>query len=156
MCCLAFDTLTSENSPRGANALGENDSYDFGTGAGFYVDAVTQDYSKHYNMYTYITKELPAKLKESGLPIDTSKASISGHSMGGHGAVTIYLREWGTYKSASGFSAILNPTTCPWGEKAFKGYLGDVDAGKAHDATYLIKQAKGKDVKILLTQVCFW
>lgn len=147
-------THTALHSPRGAGAPGENDAYDFGTGAGFYVDATTAGYSEHYNMYTYITKELPVKLKEIGLPIDTTNASISGHSMGGHGAVTAYLREWGAYKSASGFSAILNPTACPWGEKAFKGYFGDVDAGKQHDSTHLIGQMKGRDVKILLTQVC--
>lgn len=105
-------------------------------------------------MYTYITKELPGKLKLSGLPLDVDNASISGHSMGGHGAITIYLREFGKYKSASGFSAILNPTACPWGEKAFNGYFGSLDAGKAHDATNLIKQAQGKDPKILLVQVC--
>ncbi|TIB68125.1 hypothetical protein E3P77_01345 [Wallemia ichthyophaga] len=145
-------THTALHSPRGAGAPGENDAYDFGTGAGFYVDATTAGYSEHYNMYTYITKELPGKLKEIGLPIDTTNASISGHSMGGHGAVTAYLREWGAYKSASGFSAILNPTACPWGEKAFKGYFGDVDAGKQHDSTHLIGQMKGRDVKILLTQ----
>ncbi|TIA74655.1 hypothetical protein E3P92_01097 [Wallemia ichthyophaga] len=145
-------THTALHSPRGAGVPGENDAYDFGTGAGFYVDATTAGYSEHYNMYTYITKELPVKLKEIGLPIDTTNASISGHSMGGHGAVTAYLREWGAYKSASGFSAILNPTACPWGEKAFKGYFGDVDAGKQHDSTHLIGQMKGRDVKILLTQ----
>ncbi|TIA93615.1 hypothetical protein E3P99_00032 [Wallemia hederae] len=141
-----------DTSPRGADAPGENDAYDFGTGAGFYVDATTDGYSKHYQMYTYITKELPSVLRASGLGLDVDNASISGHSMGGHGAVTIYLRESGQYKSASGFSAILNPTACPWGEKAFKGYLGGVEAGKAHDATHLIAQSKGKDVKILLTQ----
>ncbi|TIB78836.1 hypothetical protein E3Q23_00649 [Wallemia mellicola] len=141
-----------DTSPRGAGAPGEDDSYDFGTGAGFYVDATTPEFSKHYNMYTYITKELPGKLKLSGLPLDVDNASISGHSMGGHGAITIYLREFGKYKSASGFSAILNPTACPWGEKAFNGYFGSLDAGKEHDATHLIKQAQGKDPKILLVQ----
>ena len=153
-CCLYRHLFNSHCSPRGANAEGENDSYDFGTGAGFYVDATTERFSKHYNMYTYITNELPSKLKQSGLPLNVDNASIMGHSMGGHGALTIYLREFGKYKSCSGFSSILNPTQCPWGQKAFNGYLGNVEAGLDHDSTELIKKSKGKDVKILLVQVC--
>ena len=105
-------------------------------------------------MYTYITNELPSKLKQSGLPLNVDNASIMGHSMGGHGALTIYLREFGKYKSCSGFSSILNPTQCPWGQKAFNGYLGSVEAGLDHDSTELIKKSKGKNVKILLVQVC--
>merc|ERR1712066_860116 len=112
---------------------GQDDSYDFGSGAGFYVDATTEKWKKHYNMYTYITKELPELV--SGLfPVDPEKRSITGHSMGGHGAL------------------ICHPTVVPWGEKAFTGYLGSVEAGKAYDATELVSSYSGPKAPVLIDQ----
>merc|ERR1719436_1593187 len=89
-------------------------------------------------MYSYITKELPA-LINANFPVDGTRVGITGHSMGGHGALTIAMRNPDKYKSVSAFSPICNPTKCPWGEKAFTNYLGSVDAGKEHDATELMK-----------------
>lgn len=102
-------------------------------------------------MYTHIVSEIPAALQEAKLPIDFSRASIAGHSMGGHGALTLYLKEGDKkYKSASAFSPICHPTACPWGDKAFKGYLeGGVEEGKKHDATELIAGTRGKKLNIL-------
>lgn len=128
-----------DTSPRGAGVQGEDDSYDFGTGAGFYLNATKQPWSKHYNMYDYIVKELPAILSHH-LPIDTSRSSIFGHSMGGHGALTLYLKNRSQYRSASAFSPICNPTQCAWGEKAFNGYLENgLQDGAQYDATLLLK-----------------
>jgi len=138
-----------DTSPRGANAPGEDDSWDFGTGAGFYLNATDSNFSKHYNMFSFVTEELPEVLKSSGLPIDFHRQSIFGHSMGGHGAVTLYLLKPGQYRSASAFSPILNPTQAPWGQKAFRGYLSDgVEEGKRWDATELIAAAKGRKLNI--------
>ncbi|PWN46544.1 S-formylglutathione hydrol [Violaceomyces palustris] len=129
-----------DTSPRGAKIQGEDDAYDFGSGAGFYIDATKDPWSKNYRMYDHVTKELPRVISSSDLPIDTSKASILGHSMGGHGALTLYLKEPKLYRSASAFAPICNPTSCPWGQKAFQGYLQDgVQEGKLHDATELIR-----------------
>ncbi|GAA5972985.1 hypothetical protein JCM11641_000351 [Rhodosporidiobolus odoratus] len=140
-----------DTSPRGAGIDGEDKDWDFGTGAGFYLNATAQPYAKNYNMYKYITEELPELV--SSLPIDTSRSSIFGHSMGGHGALTLYLKNVSVkkYLSASAFAPIANPTQCQWGDKAFKGYLsGGLEEGKQYDATELLKQAKGEDVKILV------
>merc|ERR1719356_1186891 len=126
-----------DTSPRGAGIEGEDDSYDFGSGAGFYVDATVDKWAKNYRMYTYITEELP-KIINSNFSVDPARVGITGHSMGGHGALTIALKNPGTFKSVSAFSPICNPTQCPWGDKAFTGYLGSVDAGKAHDATEIM------------------
>ncbi|KAF9527774.1 esterase D [Crepidotus variabilis] len=136
--------LFPDTSPRGAGIEGENDDWDFGTGAGFYLDATNPKYSKHYNMATYITEELPKVVEAAGLPIDFSRQSIFGHSMGGHGALTLYLAsKTKQYRSASAFAPISNPSKCPWGEKAFKGYLsGGVEEALAkYDATELIAKA---------------
>ena len=95
-------------------------------------------------MYSYITSELPSTLSSSFSELDIKNASIMGHSMGGHGALTLFLKNPGMYKSVSAFAPIANPTKCPWGEKAFKGYLnGGVEEGKKHDATELLKSFKG-------------
>jgi len=112
-----------DTSPRGANIEGEDESYDFGSGAGFYVNATKEPWSKHYKMYDHVVKELPEMLKKSGLPLDTSRMSITGHSMGGHGAISLYLLNPEQYKSTSAFSPICHPTGCQWGKKAFEGYL---------------------------------
>jgi len=143
--------ICPDTSPRGAGAPGEDDAYDFGTGAGFYVNATTADFKTHYNMYDYINSEL-YDLVHSEFNT-TSKASIFGHSMGGHGALISYLKNPGKYQSASAFSPICNPTQCPWGEKAFMGYLGeDREAWKAYDATELMKSYNGPKKEILIDQ----
>ncbi|KAI0857116.1 carbohydrate esterase family 1 protein [Xylaria cubensis] len=157
-----------DTSPRGANIAGEDDAYDFGSGAGFYVDAVQEPWSNHYKMETYIVSELLTSLFEedsssSSSPppeiniaekLDKSRISITGHSMGGHGALTLYLKNPGLFKSVSAFAPISNPSRCPWGEKAFAGYLGsdDREEWKKHDATELVKAGgwKGKDLKALI------
>ncbi|KAH8595937.1 putative esterase [Bisporella sp. PMI_857] len=132
-----------DTSPRGLKIAGEDDSWDFGTGAGFYVNATQAPYKDGYNMETYITSELPPLLYSS-FPLDSSRVSITGHSMGGHGALTLYLKNPGMFKSVSAFAPISNPGKCPWGEKAFGGYLGDdKEEWKKHDATELIKGWKG-------------
>ncbi|GAA6015339.1 hypothetical protein JCM8202_002432 [Rhodotorula sphaerocarpa] len=147
-----------DTSPRGASIEGEDKDWDFGTGAGFYVNATKEPWNKHYNMYDFVSSELPQLLEKLALPLDFARSSIFGHSMGGHGALTLYLKSVlgsvakGTqYLSASAFAPIANPTQCPWGEKAFSGYLaGGTEEGKGYDATELIRQAKGKDLKILV------
>jgi len=140
-----------DTSPRGVNIPGEDDSWDFGSAAGFYVDATAEPWSKHYKMYTYITKELPELI--TGLfPVDPVKRSITGHSMGGHGAMVAHLKNPGMFTSVSAFSPIVNPSAVPWGEKAFTGYLGSVEAGKAYDATELVKSYSGPKPTILIDQ----
>jgi len=125
-----------DTSPRGAGIAGEDESYDFGSGAGFYIDATAEPWSKNYNMFSYVTQELPA-LVQAEFPLSSSLQSIMGHSMGGHGALTIALKT-SAYTSVSAFAPICNPTKCPWGVKAFTGYFGSVEAGAAHDATELM------------------
>ncbi|KAL8349543.1 hypothetical protein RB601_001757 [Gaeumannomyces tritici] len=144
-----------DTSPRGLSLPGEDDSWDFGSAASFYVDAEREPYGRNYKMETYLTKELPALLygsDEGARWLDEAKGiSITGHSMGGHGALTLYLKNPGMYRSASAFAPIANPTRCPWGEKAFAGYLGDDrEAWKRHDATELVKGWKGGDLKMLI------
>ena len=132
-----------DTSPRGAGIKGEDESYDFGSGAGFYINATTPGYKDHYRMEDYITQELPEALGKE-YPLDVARTSIFGHSMGGHGALTLFLRHPGMYKSVSALAPIANPTKCPWGQKAFKGYLGDDQSEWVkHDATELIKTYKG-------------
>ncbi|AOI83485.1 S-formylglutathione hydrolase [Burkholderia cepacia] len=130
-----------DTSPRGAGVPGETDAWDFGVGAGFYVDATEAPWSAHYRMESYVTGEL-RELVTAELPIDGARLGIFGHSMGGHGALTLALRHPGLYRSVSAFAPIAAPTRCPWGEKAFSGYLGaDRDAWKAHDASELVARA---------------
>jgi S-(hydroxymethyl)glutathione dehydrogenase/alcohol dehydrogenase len=132
-----------DTSPRGAGVEGEDESWDFGTGAGFYVDATTEKFSKNYCMYSYVTVELPALLAKEYPFLSKKAVGITGHSMGGHGALTIAFKNPGIYASVSAFAPISNPSTCPWGEKAFGGYLGpDKAAWADYDATELMK-AKG-------------
>jgi len=129
-----------DTSPRGLNIQGEDESYDFGSGAGFYVDATKEPYNKGYKMYSYITDELPKALFSQFKELDGSRVSITGHSMGGHGALTLFLKNPGMYKSVSAFAPISNPSNCPWGQKAFSGYFGEdkKDQWAAHDATELL------------------
>ncbi|KAN0115019.1 esterase [Hyaloscypha variabilis] len=140
-----------DTSPRGLKIQGEDDSWDFGTGASFYLDATASPWSKNYKMESYITSELPKALFASFPELDSSRVSITGHSMGGHGALTLFLKNPGMYKSVSAFAPIANPSNCPWGEKAFKGYLGeDREAWKKHDASELIKGWKAGTFEALI------
>ena len=142
-----------DTSPRGLGISGEGDSWDFGTGAGFYVDATKAPYSNGYNMYSYITAELPKALfAHFEWQLDSERVSITGHSMGGHGALTIYLRNPKAYKSVSAFAPIANPSKCPWGAKAFTGYFGEEDKAKwaEHDATELLRAWKGGNFEVLI------
>jgi len=134
-----------DTSPRGLKIEGEDEGWDFGTGAGFYVDATKEPWSKGYKMYTYINEELPKALFSSFDQLDSNKVSITGHSMGGHGALTLFLKNPGKYKSVSAFAPIANPSNCPWGQKAFKGYFGEdqKENWAEHDATELVKKWKG-------------
>ena len=141
-----------DTSPRGAGIAGEEDDYDFGTGAGFYVDATQAPWSTCYRMYSYITAELPAVIGNE-FSIDTSRAGIFGHSMGGHGALIIALKNPQSYQSVSAFAPIVAPSQCPWGNKAFTGYLGpDRDDWQAYDATELVTGGNTFDGLILIDQ----
>lgn len=140
---LGIAIVCPDTSPRGVNIPGEDDSYDFGSGAGFYVNATQEPWAKHYRMYDYIAEELPT-LVHANFPLN-GKESISGHSMGGHGALVLALRQPGRFASVSAFAPIVNPSTCPWGEKAFQGYLGDDQSTWAeYDACALIKKGLSK------------
>ena len=129
-----------DTSPRGAGIPGEDEDYDLGTGAGFYVDATAEPWASNYRMYSYITKELPA-IVEAEFAISRSLRSIAGHSMGGHGALTIAFKDPEAWASVSAFAPICNPTECDWGSKAFGAYLsGGVQEGEAHDASLLLER----------------
>ncbi|XP_004303639.1 PREDICTED: S-formylglutathione hydrolase [Fragaria vesca subsp. vesca] len=144
--------IAPDTSPRGLSIEGEAESWDFGVGAGFYLNA-TQEKWKNWRMYDYVVKELPKLLNENFPQLDTLRASISGHSMGGHGALTIYLRNLDKYKSVSAFSPIANPTNCPWGQKAFSNYLGGNKTDwEEYDATCLVKKVKDVSATILIDQ----
>ncbi|HWH16947.1 MAG TPA: S-formylglutathione hydrolase [Allosphingosinicella sp.] len=132
--------VAPDTSPRGEGVPDDPaGAYDFGLGAGFYVDATVEPFAKHYRMESYIIDELP-ELVASAFPIDLSRQSITGHSMGGHGALTLALRHPGRFRSVSAFAPIVAPAQVPWGEKAFTGYLGpDRAAWRAHDAVALIE-----------------
>lgn len=130
---------TSPRSIEGGPDVPNDDGYDFGQGAGFYVDATQEPWAKNFRMRSYIEKELPALVGEH-FPIDADRQSIFGHSMGGHGALTIGLRNPENYRSVSAFSPIVSPLNCPWGEKALGGYLGEDRATWAqYDACALIE-----------------
>lgn len=141
-----------DTSPRGEEVPDEDPKvYDFGVGAGFYCNATTEKYKKHYNMYSYVVDELP-ELVEANFNVAPFR-SVSGHSMGGHGALTIGLKNPDKYTSVSAFAPICNPVNVPWGQKALKLYLGDnTDAWKEYDACELIKSYKGRDLHILCDQ----
>jgi len=138
---LGLMLVAPDTSPRGANVPGEAESWDFGVGAGFYVDATKEPWSKHYRMYSYVTRELPAVVAEN-FPAEASRQGIFGHSMGGHGALVCALRNPGQYQSLSAFAPIAAPMRCPWGKKAFKGYLGDDhETWREYDASELVRKA---------------
>ncbi len=142
-----------DTSPRGEDVPGDpNKAWDFGLGAGFYVNATQEPWAKNYQMYDYITKELPALLKDSDLPLDTDNCSIMGHSMGGHGALTIALKNPGKYRAVSAFSPISSPINCPWGEKALGNYIGSNKADwEQYDTCALVAKAQEK-LHILVDQ----
>jgi S-formylglutathione hydrolase len=129
--------VTPDTSPRGVD-VADDSAYDLGQGAGFYLNATRQPWAKHYRMYDYVVDELPL-LIEAHFPASSAR-SISGHSMGGHGALTIALRNPGRYRSVSAFSPIVAPSQVPWGNKAFSAYLGeDCQSWKQYDAVELVK-----------------
>jgi S-formylglutathione hydrolase len=131
--------VAPDTSPRGAGVPGETDSWDFGVGAGFYVDATQAPWSRHYRMYSYILELRELVLREFGA--DGGRCGIFGHSMGGHGALVLALRNPELFRSVSAFAPIAAPSRCPWGEKAFGGYLGADRAGwRAWDATELVAE----------------
>jgi len=138
---LGLALLMPDTSPRGAQVPGESDSWDFGVGAGFYLDATQAPWATHWRMESYLMKELlPLVQRQTGL----EKAGLFGHSMGGHGALTLALRHPGRFQSLSAFAPIAAPTQCPWGEKAFSGYLGeDRSSWAAHDASALMRAQAG-------------
>eukprot|EP00249_Psilotum_nudum_P016631 c25919_g1_i1 orf=871-1719(-) len=144
--------VAPDTSPRGLNVEGESDDWDFGTGAGFYLNA-TQEKWRNWRMYDYVTKELPKLLTTEFAQLDISRASVFGHSMGGHGALTIFLKNPDKYKSVSAFAPICNPIKCPWGQKAFSGYLGDdKSTWEVYDAAALAKNYQGHPTTILIDQ----
>lgn len=132
--------VAPDTSPRGADVPGDPDgSYDFGLGAGFYVDATQEPYSHNYRMWSYLTEELPG-LVAAHFPVDAGRQSVLGHSMGGHGALTVALRHPKRYRAASAFAPIVAPSRVPWGIKALGGYLGDNKrAWRKHDTVALIE-----------------
>ena len=137
---LGLALIAPDTSPRGANVAGESDSWDFGLGAGFYLDATQEPWAKNWRMESYITQEL-LPLVSATLPINTAKVGIFGHSMGGHGALTLALRHPALFRSVSAFAPICAPAQCPWGSKAFTNYLGaDKSSWAVHDATALMSQ----------------
>ncbi len=136
---LGLALVAPDTSPRGAPLPGDSDAWDFGVAAGFYLDATEEPWSRHYRMYSYITRELAA-LVEANFPIDPKRQGIFGHSMGGHGALTIGLKHPERYRSVSAFAPIAAPMHCPWGQKAFTGYLGtDRERWRQYDACELIR-----------------
>jgi S-formylglutathione hydrolase len=147
--------ICPDTSPRGLNLKREHESYDFGSGAGFYVNATTDGYEDHYLMFDYIAQELHEIILREFLSASKSpKISICGHSMGGHGALVLGLNFPEKYHTISAFSPITNPINCAWGQKAFVGYLGEENksAWKKYDACELIKSGKKHPKKILIDQ----
>ena len=164
----------------GLKIEGEDESFDFGSGAGFYVDATKSPWNKGYKMYSYITSELTRTVFANFKEVDSERVSVFGHSMGGHGALTLvstcflsfvrerlripllnimrcpqFLKNPGKYKSVSAFAPIANPSNCQWGQKAFGGYFGEEEKAKwaEHDATELVKKWSGKPLDILIDVV---
>ena len=148
---LGLVIVAPDTSPRGPEVPDDAEgAWDFGLGAGFYLNATQQPWARHYQMHDYVVHELPA-LVEAHLPV-SQRRGISGHSMGGHGALVCALRNPGRYQSVSAFAPISNPSNCPWGEKAFSGYLGDDRARwREWDACALLAQASEK-LPILIDQ----
>jgi S-formylglutathione hydrolase len=149
---LGLALVVPDTSPRGLGIPGEGESYDFGLGAGFYVDAAQAPWSRGYRMYSYVTKEL-FELAAAKFPVDSRRVGVFGHSMGGHGALTIALKNPQQYTSVSAFAPISSPMRCPWGEKALTGYLGPERAAwRQYDSTALIEERGWRGPPLLIDQ----
>ncbi|MEO6340352.1 MAG: S-formylglutathione hydrolase [Caulobacteraceae bacterium] len=147
---LGLIVVCPDTSPRG-EGVPNDEAYDFGQGAGFYVDATEAPWAANFRMWSYVTKELPALIAEN-FPVDAARQGIFGHSMGGHGALTVALHDPDTYRSVSAFAPIVAPSQVPWGQKAFNGYLGpDQTRWRAHDAVALLED--GARIPDLLVDV---
>lgn len=146
---LGFIIIAPDTSPRG-DGVANDDGYDLGQGAGFYLSATQEPWAKHYKMDRYITEELTQIISDN-FPADMSRQGITGHSMGGHGAITLHLKHPEQFRSCSAFAPITSPSLVPWGQKAFKAYLGD-NAGdwSQYDATALIKSGQSSQAHILI------
>lgn len=148
---LGLIVVAPDTSPRGLGLPGEDDDWDFGTGAGFYIDAEAEPWRRNYRMYSYVTKELPAVI-EARFPTDKDRRGVFGHSMGGHGALVVALKNPQAYRSVSAFAPISNPSSVPWGNKAFSNYLGPDRARWADwDASLLMSKRPFPDA-ILVDQ----
>jgi S-formylglutathione hydrolase len=149
---LGVAIVTPDTSPRGLDLSGIADSYDFGSGAGFYVDAVQVPWAQNFRMDSYVTRELP-NVVATHFAVDPQRTGIFGHSMGGHGALVLALRNPGLYKTVSAFAPIASPMRCPWGEKALSGYLGpDRATWNDYDACALIASRGWAGAALLLDQ----
>lgn len=149
-----FILLNPDTSPRGCGIKGEDDDWDFGTGAGFYVNSTRIPWKRHYNMYDYVVEDMQEILLNN-FPVDKKRQGIFGHSMGGHGALTIGIRNPKIFKSISAFSPISAPSKTPWGQKAFTAYLGkDKKAWEPYDSSIVISKARNakKRSEILVDQ----
>ena len=141
---LGLILVAPDTSPRGAGVDGEDDHYDLGTGAGFYINATSEKWAQNYRMEDYIIHELPKVIKEN-FPVLSERQAILGHSMGGHGALTLALKHPGLFRSISAFAPICAPSQCPWGQKAFTEYLGDDQMEwLKHDANQMMKTTNMK------------
>lgn len=142
--------ICPDTSPRGLSLPGERENYDFGAGAGFYLNATSEGYKNHYRMYDYISQDLVNLIKQD---FGVDMISLSGHSMGGHGALVLGLREPQTFSAVSAFAPVANPTQCPWGQKAFQGYLGDnKEDWKAYDACELLRSGHTRADTLFIDQ----
>jgi S-formylglutathione hydrolase len=151
---LGIMLVAPDTSPRGDGVPDDPDgAWDFGLGAGFYLNATETPWNRHYRMYDYVTAELPAAIGDA-FPADLSRQGITGHSMGGHGALTIGLKHPETYRSVSAFAPICSPVNCPWGQKAFGHYLGnDRETWREYDATELVRNLdRLPDAPLLIDQ----
>lgn len=149
---LGIALIAPDTSPRDTGIAGATGDWEFGEGAGFYLDATQAPWSTRFRMESYVVEELPALVAEH-FPVDLSRCSIMGHSMGGHGALTLALRHPGRYRSVSALAPIVAPTQVPWGEKALPRYLGaDRKAWQAHDARELVRSGRRIDGTILIDQ----
>ena len=147
---LGMIVISPDTSPRGED-VADDEAYDMGKGAGFYLNATQEPWAKHYRMEAYLTQELPEILEEH-FPVDLSALGITGHSMGGHGALTLAMKNPGLFKSVSAFAPIVNPMECPWGEKALTAYLGaDRSTWANYDACALV-HSRGWKGRILVDQ----
>jgi S-formylglutathione hydrolase len=149
---LGLIIIAPDTSPRGDDVPDDESSYDFGKGAGFYINATQDPWAKNFKMETYIVEELRSLITDN-FPVDVERQAIMGHSMGGHGALTLFFKYPDLYQSVSAFSPIVAPSQLPWGQKAFKGYLGDDEMEwREHDACELVANSQKKNVEILIDQ----